>query len=401
MVPERILVACPMKSGSTYIAQVLSLYFGLERQYPLAYWSRQEQNLDPSTMASLVSQRFVLQLHSKPYLPLLRWLIKAEVCTVFTWRNIADALVSLDDHICTEDHRIPACYIHDPATYRALTRESRYAYLIRHATPWYMQFYLMWREADATLPLLKAHYEQLVADPPGLVRHLILQMGESIDEDRLRGVLNLKIEKTRFNRGISGRSLTLFSSENKRDLEEALTTHPEDLGTLVEELPWNGNRWNPDVFPYGGRGLSCDVHVGEQFGEAVLGNLTGDREIRQSIRCRVTGLRGVGVLAANYGKPIPCGMVKLRVEHAGACIRQCETRLSQVQDNAWLQWEFAPIEDSAGKEYDLVVSTEGMPEGFGFTIWYSRLDAHRRGRLLIDGTPQSGTLCMRTHVVRS
>src|SRR5215471_4310182 len=71
MPPERILVACPMKCGSTYVAQLLASYFGLVRCYPIEYWGRQEQNLTSTTMARLKSTTFVLQLHSRPYVPLI------------------------------------------------------------------------------------------------------------------------------------------------------------------------------------------------------------------------------------------------------------------------------------------------------------------------------------------
>src|SRR5580700_1751779 len=155
MPPKRILVACPMKCGSTYVAQWLALYFSLERRYPLPYWGRQEQNLDGAIMDSLKGGAFVLQLHSKPYVPLIRWLTEAQVHLVFLWRNIADALVSLDEHIRLEDHRVPACYVHDRAKYSSLPSEDRYALLIQQATPWYIQLYLMWKQADATLPMVK------------------------------------------------------------------------------------------------------------------------------------------------------------------------------------------------------------------------------------------------------
>jgi len=395
MPPKRILVAGPMKCGSTYVAQWLALYFGLERRYPLAYWGRKEQNLDPATMESLKGASFVLQLHSKPYLPLMRWLTEAEVQQVFLWRNIADALVSLDEHIRLEDHRVPACYIHDRAKYSSWPAEERYAFLIRHAGPWFIQFYLMWKQADATLRIFKAHYEQLLNCPSQFFERLITALAGEVDNAFLAALAGRRLENTRFNQGVSGRSMRLFSARNKWQLERLLSEHPENLTALVNELPWRGNRWEIEVFQYNEREASTDLVISNEFAHAPVGVIGENSLVRQTFSCRRPGLNTVELFCATYGKNIPAGVVKIRLEQRGRTLRQSEAPLKDVKDNSWLQVSFPPVADSALSEFDLIVTVAGIPEGYSFTIWASDLNPHG-GELRFEDELRTGALCMRT-----
>ena len=395
MPPERILVACPMKCGSTYVAKLLASYFGLVRCYPIEYWGRQEQNLTSTTMARLKSTTFVLQLHSRPYVPLIRWLAEARVHLVFLWRNIADALVSLDDHIRNEDHRVPTCYVHDPVRYSALSPEERYTFLIQNATPWYIQFYLMWKQADAILPIIKGHYENLVCSPMEFFERLISGLANSVDQKSLTSLINRKIENTRFSQGISGRSKQLFSESNRSQLERLLREHPEDLSALINELPWNGNQWSTDVFQCSKDEIAMDVLVSSEFASAPVGVITDTSVVRQRFNCRLPGLTTIELFGATYGKYIPTGVLRVRVEQTGRPVRESEVPLSSIKDNSWFSISFPQIRDSAGCEFELVVNAVGVPRDCSFTLWSSDLNLHRRGILRFADELRTGTLCMK------
>lgn len=396
MPPKRILVACPMKCGSTYVARWLTLYFGLEQHYPLQYWGRKEHNLDGATMDSLKGCSFVLHLHSKPYVSLTRWLTEADVQVVFLWRNIADALVSLDEHIRLEDHRVPACYIHDRLKYSSLSSEERYAFLIQHAGPWFIQIYLMWKQADATLPVVKGRFEQLVSCPSQFFERLASGLAGSVDRESLASLVGRPIENTRFNQGVSGRSSRLFSERNKWRIERLLREYPEDLSALVNELPWRGSRWQSDLFPYNEHGLSIDLLISDEWAHAPVGLISETSVVKQTFCCRRPGLSTIELLCATYGREIPAGVVKIRLERGGRVLRELEVPLSSVKDNSWVRMAFPPIPDSAGSGFDLIVSAAGVPEGCNFTIWASHLNPHRRGTLYFAGELDTGTLCMRT-----
>lgn len=235
--PTRLLVACTMKSGSTYVARVLSLYFGVPKAEPLDYWGRREQNLDAALVADRLPDSYVLQMHIKPYPPHVDLFREQGMRLFWLRRNLGDSLVSLDDHIANEAHENPVVYVHDRRAYLAMPEQDRYAYLIRHAVPWYVGFHLMWRRGIEGMPVVPGRYEDMVADPAGFFRLLLEGAGYVPDADRLRDILAAAIPQTRLNKGINGRSAA-FSEANRRRLEAALREHPESLSDLIEELPW-------------------------------------------------------------------------------------------------------------------------------------------------------------------
>ncbi len=231
-----------MKSGSTFIARVLALYFGAERIEPVPYWGRLEQHLDEYRLEPYLDRDFVIQMHLRPHVPNVEIIRKQRICVVYVWRNLGDVIVSFDDHLCNEDHRNPVCYVHDRDRYMGMPVQARYAYLIEHAIPWYIGFYLSWRAIRPELPFVETHYEDLARDPFAYFSSVIAALGHPLDEARLRNLLAARPPATRFNKGVNSRSAGLLSDDNKRRLEALLRCHFEDLSELVNELPWHGER---------------------------------------------------------------------------------------------------------------------------------------------------------------
>ena len=235
---QRILVACSMKSGSTYVAKVLSLYFGIPIANPFDFWGEREQNLYPWHFDDVLSGPFVLQLHIKPHPPHLRLFEQYGMQVVYQWRNLGDAIVSFDDHVINEDWRNPVCYVDNTADYAAQPKDVRHKYLIRHALPWYISFHLMWARIGNPSWLIRCRYEEMCTDPTKYFAHTIEFFGFEINRERLRAILSKSLEQTRFNVGLTGRSNSELSEDNKTLLEQMLIEHPQDLSELLHELPW-------------------------------------------------------------------------------------------------------------------------------------------------------------------
>lgn len=235
----RIVVACSMKSGSTYVAKILSLYFDCERAYPLDYWGNREQNLFESMLRPYLDRPFVAQMHLRPHPPNIDVIRSLSMSVIYLWRNLGDVTVSFDDHVGRDDCRNPVGYIHHRHRYLALPLQHRYKYLIEHALSWYIAFYLSWRDC-AEVPVVRSRYEEMVGDPYAFFSRIIAALGAEVDSQRLRALLRTKPDNTRFNRGTVGRSVTALSDANKARLEALLLSHPEDLSELWLELPWRG-----------------------------------------------------------------------------------------------------------------------------------------------------------------
>jgi hypothetical protein len=235
----RVLVACAIKSGSTYVSKILARYLDVLLADPiLEYYGYREQNLDESHLTPAPAPGFVLHLHLKPYLPHLDLIKRHDMRVVHLWRNLGDVILSLDDHILKEHWATSAVFIDNDADYRKLSRNSRHRFLIQYGLPWYISFYLTWKKVGDPSWLIRCTYEEMIQDKFAFFTRIIRAIGAPTDAERLRSILNTHVHDSRFNVGVVGRSIEGLSESNKLLLERMLLGHPQDLSELLHELPW-------------------------------------------------------------------------------------------------------------------------------------------------------------------
>lgn len=235
----RILLAAAPKSGSTYAANVLLRYYGIENPpLPEGFLN------DYVPLDRLTGAPFVLQIHCLPTAANLQVIRAHEIAPVVLWRNLADAVISFDDHIRNEGVEGAAglfTYVGNRARYLSLPDQRRYQFLIDNMLPWYVAFYVSWRDAGAPLVM---RYGELAADPLAYFTRIVERISGSADRARLEAILGGRIPNSRLNVGRNGRSGELMSDETKALLEAALRRHYDDLTPLIEELPWRQPVWD-------------------------------------------------------------------------------------------------------------------------------------------------------------
>lgn len=239
---SRVLIACAPKSGSTFVSNVVRRYVDASETELFGYHYPAEQNLTGELLDGLFEDRYVLQLHMRPYPPNLKAIALRNIALVVLWRNIGDMLVSFDDHVLAGGSDNSYCYIFDPEHYRAMETQRRYQFLITYTTlSAYLAFYLSWRKMSARMH----HYETMVADPQAFFVELMSGFTTEVDAERIAQLLAVPALETRLNVGIPGRSATAFSEETKALLEHRLREHPEadQLAVLVDDLPWKTPSW--------------------------------------------------------------------------------------------------------------------------------------------------------------
>ncbi len=238
----RILIASALKTGSTYTRSVLKAYFGAEDPPFTDFSWLREHDLDSWTVERLRNRAFVLMLHMKAYDENLRALDAEGIVPIVSWRNIADMLVSYDDHLRKEGQSgLDFLFYCLDREYFKLPDQQRYLFLIRYMLPWYVDFHLGWRDYA---PAIRVYYEDLAEDPVRYYCELIDRLDGGVDRERLEAILHKKMsyEQQRLNAGVNGRAASKMSSETKAALEDALRAHVEDLSELIRELPWNEGR---------------------------------------------------------------------------------------------------------------------------------------------------------------
>jgi hypothetical protein len=236
----RIILAAPMKSASTYASNALRHYFQILDPPELTHVPfLTEHNISPWLIHDVRGRSFCFNFHMLPHASNLIAAEESSISIVTLWRNIADMLVSYDDHQFGEEAGNAALFfVMDHARYCALDAQARYAFLIDSLAPWYIAFYARWRSQNVVLH----PYEHLLADKRGYFYDILVQLlGHPPVEEHLASTLETKPGSvSRFNVGRNGRAAERFSEETKRRLEDKILSHPdrEQLEILLWELPW-------------------------------------------------------------------------------------------------------------------------------------------------------------------
>jgi hypothetical protein len=132
-------------------------------------------------------------------------------------RNIADVIISLDDHLHKEDSGTPSG--HEPVWYKNMSKDERFEFLVRVHAPWYLNFVMSWDEAEKRLPVFWLTYENLFRDKIGMLKHVLDFWGIAKDPECIeRKIRRLEDENTRRNVGVEGRG-QLLSMDNRKVLE--------------------------------------------------------------------------------------------------------------------------------------------------------------------------------------
>lgn len=233
----RIVVAAPMKSGSTYVSHVLCRYF--ETSAPvdaLIDWYAEHNLL--GWVVQMRNTNYCFNLHLLPHMSNVGIAEHEGVSIVVIWRNLGDMLLSYDEHIRRHPKSTSMIFIQNHEKYAAMPAAERHTFMIDTVAPWYLGFYLRWRSHGMTLH----PYEQMLLEEEAYFARLIAELtGRPADEARLRASLAPEpTEGDRFNVGRVGRSAEQFSDAAKRQLEDKIFTHPDraQLEVLLWELPW-------------------------------------------------------------------------------------------------------------------------------------------------------------------
>jgi hypothetical protein len=232
----RIVVCGAPKSGSTYTWLVLTKYFGTQELTPGALFRGTQPLLDDWALDQLRNRSYVAHMHLFPNTVNLRAIAQESIHPIVLWRNIADAVVSNDDHFRRLHEVAPD---EESERYFAMEPQDRYGFLIRFRLGEYISFYLGWKRTG--IPIYR--YEELVADEAAYFEHIITFIVGAVDAERLEAARTAATAESRSrqnrNVGTIGRSASLFSETTKALLEDALRHYYQPLDELLAELPWH------------------------------------------------------------------------------------------------------------------------------------------------------------------
>ena len=134
------------------------------------------------------------------------------------------------------------------------------------------------------------------------------------------------------------------------------------------------------------------------------GELLASRPIGQTFLAQSNALRSIGVLLATYDRDLE-GPLLFHLQEwndAGNSIDlvTIEMDLSEIQNNAWRLFTFAPIENSLGKTYYFFFEAPESQEGQAITVWSTKDDTYSGGALIVNHTPENGDLSFMVYYVK-
>ena len=222
--PTRILLACMPKSGSTFLFDLICTLPDFTRgRFLPPPMGRREPELDETCLQQLGRGSCAAQLHIRNTERTTGLYRKYRLKPVVLVRSLPDVVVSLRDHIRRESPVFQMFYADvRQATFDDATLE---AMIIRLGAPWYVNFYMGWRAAPDALLI---SYEELIADPQGVLRQIVDFAGAVVDDHAIaRAVAEVQRRgESRLNVGAAGRGAKL-RPELLRELVALFDFYPE------------------------------------------------------------------------------------------------------------------------------------------------------------------------------
>jgi len=223
--PTYILLACMPKSGSTFLSTAIGNLAGFRNGSFIPAYDRREQELDDRYIRKwrFSGHRAVIaQQHVRFSQPTQGLIKRFDMKTVVLIRDLFDVIVSIRDHFRHDVTTSPMAFFNE--RHRTLDDRQLEEAIARLEMPWYINFYMSWREANG---VVWVNYEDLARDPHASIEKILDSCGLSVCDTAVERAIEMaRHGKTRFNRGITGRGGSL-APETRKIVLDALKFYPE------------------------------------------------------------------------------------------------------------------------------------------------------------------------------
>ncbi|MBN1977928.1 MAG: hypothetical protein JW918_11040 [Anaerolineae bacterium] len=123
------------------------------------------------------------------------------------------------------------------------------------------------------------------------------------------------------------------------------------------------------------------------------GELTADRRFGQTFRASFSGLYRVDVVMATYRRQNE-GPITFHLAEGikGPELVTITVEAAHIRDNASQRFVFAPIVDSADREFYFYLEAPEASPGNAITVWQTDFDSYPSGCAYVDDQPTDGDL---------
>ncbi len=167
----------------------------------------------------------VTQQHMRGSDPNLRLLEAFGLTPIVLVRSLPDIVVSLFDHLSRHSRKASMAFVDE--RYDSLAPAAQADFIVDLFMPWYIGFYVSWREAERTGKCRPVwlRYEDMIEDPASTIVRVLDQCGIPVSREQATAAAEQGMGgKIRFNKGVSGRGRQ-FLSDAQRGRIAALARH--------------------------------------------------------------------------------------------------------------------------------------------------------------------------------
>ncbi|MEQ8554338.1 MAG: hypothetical protein RIC06_16560 [Cyclobacteriaceae bacterium] len=221
-----LIISCFPKSASTFLTKTISETLGLEYVFFTPSFHRVEQEIHEIELLKYLNTDTVTHQHFKANSNNIKILKEYGMKPVVLVRNLYDAIVSFRDHCLKETTNAwSMAYINAPQ-YKALSMEKQFDFIIDLVVPWYLNFYLSWKNAykDFRIQPLIINYNEVISKPEEVIETILLYAYGI----RKKVVISVPGEDTRFNVGETGRGMKILSKPQIKRIESLMEYYPEE-----------------------------------------------------------------------------------------------------------------------------------------------------------------------------
>jgi hypothetical protein len=220
----KILLACFPKSGSSFTTSVISQIGNYERMGLVYAYGMREQELDSRKCHQLRSTSFIAQHHVRYSEYTAKLILQYNLTPVVLVRNIYDCIVSMADHIRSENYKWPMCTLFEE--HCNLSDQDLFLMITDYFIPWYINFYIGWITSPVN-PLLVT-YEDMVSDQVTFFEKILRADGYQTEELEIDDAIAICLSgkhKIRFNHGVINRG-KILPPEVREKVHQLVSYYP-------------------------------------------------------------------------------------------------------------------------------------------------------------------------------
>ncbi|WP_170972058.1 DUF2142 domain-containing protein [Bacillus yapensis] len=132
--------------------------------------------------------------------------------------------------------------------------------------------------------------------------------------------------------------------------------------------------------------------VNQNKSNETIGEITGDMEISQTFIAEKDNFSRIQIPFGTFNRE-NVGTLDIKLLNDREEVLFSSTvNVQDLSDGTFTNINIPPLKDTKGKDYTLIIKSNGLEKGRSVTLWKSSEDVYSAGELLIDGDKQSGDL---------